>query len=571
MRPPRRRARATTRRRRPPRGEDRAAADLPGRRGPLRPQRARRDGARLVVSQFTLLADTAKGNRPCSPAPRRRRRRSRSTTGSARRSRRDGVQVERGVFGAAMGVELVNDGPVTIVLERIGLLVMIVPVKLLVTGGAGYPRLRGLPAGGSRAADEVLATQHERPPPHGRPLRLDVRDDEAVAALPHATRPGGRRPHGVRAERAGARRDDRPRQPPSRRRAPLRRAARPPLDRPRLRRRAGGAVRRGRQSRGRSRTTAPRSSRRSGSCCARIRRRSSSARRSSTASPSRAAGGARARDDVEFYTDEIRCPTRRRRARGRAPRARGAERRRARSTSPRPDAVSRLELAALPAGARRARPGRRPGRAAPRRGRARNVALDSSRAAGLARETARGIRGDRPFGLSLATLGLPFSPVRRNGPGGPIFFDSDGSTRWPRHTRRKSSCESEIAPRVEHELPGVEVLAVELATPDRFVVYVDHPEGVDHALCERVTDLLRDYLREYTVDVSSPGIERPLRTPPHFAGVVGTQGRAAHGRAGRRPLEVQGRSEGRRHRRADARASTAPTWTFRTRRSCGAT
>ena len=79
----------------------------------------------------------------------------------------------------------------------------------------------------------------------------------------------------------------------------------------------------------------------------------------------------------------------------------------------------------------------------------------------------------------------------------------------------------EIAPQVEHDLPGVEVLAVELASPDRFVVYVDHPEGVDHALCVRVTDLLRDYLREYTVDVSSPGLERPLRKPTHFARVVG--------------------------------------------------
>ena len=86
---------------------------------------------------------------------------------------------------------------------------------------------------------------------------------------------------------------------------------------------------------------------------------------------------------------------------------------------------------------------------------------------------------------------------------------------------REKQLTDEIAPRVEHDLPGVEVLAVELANPDRFVVYVDHPEGVDHALCARVTDLLRDYLREYTVDVSSPGIERPLRKPGHFAGVVG--------------------------------------------------
>ncbi len=86
---------------------------------------------------------------------------------------------------------------------------------------------------------------------------------------------------------------------------------------------------------------------------------------------------------------------------------------------------------------------------------------------------------------------------------------------------REKQLEREIAPRVAEDLPDVEVLAVELVTPTRFCVYVDHPEGVDHALCGHVTELLRDYLREYTVDVSSPGVERPLRRPEHFARFVG--------------------------------------------------
>jgi ribosome maturation factor RimP len=79
----------------------------------------------------------------------------------------------------------------------------------------------------------------------------------------------------------------------------------------------------------------------------------------------------------------------------------------------------------------------------------------------------------------------------------------------------------EVTSTVEQGLPDVEVLAVELSGPERFTVYIDHSAGVDHALCERVTNLLRGYLDRYTVDVSSPGIERPLRTPAHFRSAVG--------------------------------------------------
>ena len=86
---------------------------------------------------------------------------------------------------------------------------------------------------------------------------------------------------------------------------------------------------------------------------------------------------------------------------------------------------------------------------------------------------------------------------------------------------KERSLYREVASRVERSLPGVEVLAVELSGPERFTVFVDHPQGVDHALCERVTEALRGYLNEYAIDVSSPGSDRPLRKPEHFASVVG--------------------------------------------------
>ena len=74
-------------------------------------------GAALVVSQFTLIADTAKGNRPSfadAAAPDEAEPIYELFCAALRAL---GVEVATGVFGARMAVELVNDGPVTIVLE----------------------------------------------------------------------------------------------------------------------------------------------------------------------------------------------------------------------------------------------------------------------------------------------------------------------------------------------------------------------------------------------------------------------------------------------------------------------
>jgi len=74
-------------------------------------------GAALVVSQFTLIADTAKGNRPSFSGAARPEQAIPLYERFADALRRLGVHVETGVFGARMAVEIVNDGPVTVVLE----------------------------------------------------------------------------------------------------------------------------------------------------------------------------------------------------------------------------------------------------------------------------------------------------------------------------------------------------------------------------------------------------------------------------------------------------------------------
>jgi ribosome maturation factor RimP len=106
---------------------------------------------------------------------------------------------------------------------------------------------------------------------------------------------------------------------------------------------------------------------------------------------------------------------------------------------------------------------------------------------------------------------------------------------------KERTLQREISGKVEQALPGVEVLAVELSGPERFTVYVDRDGGVDLALCEQVTRVLSDYLREYGIDVSSPGPERPLRTPQHFERALGR--------------EVKLKAEGRKLRGAVTRAS----------------
>ena len=64
--------------------------------------------------------------------------------------------------------------------------------------------------------------------------------------------------------------------------------------------------------------------------------------------------------------------------------------------------------------------------------------------------------------------------------------------------------------------PSIELISVEHPSPDGLRLYIDHPQGVDLALCEKVTNQLRDLLIDHSLEVSSPGSERPLTKPEHY-------------------------------------------------------
>ena len=87
-----------------------------------------------------------------------------------------------------------------------------------------------------------------------------------------------------------------------------------------------------------------------------------------------------------------------------------------------------------------------------------------------------------------------------------------------------SELQSEVEGRLEALEPDTEVLLVELTGvrgSPAIRVFLDRTGGVDHELCARVTRELREFLRDYTVEVSSPGPSRPLTKPEHFRRFTG--------------------------------------------------
>jgi ribosome maturation factor RimP len=90
--------------------------------------------------------------------------------------------------------------------------------------------------------------------------------------------------------------------------------------------------------------------------------------------------------------------------------------------------------------------------------------------------------------------------------------------RWPVEAQK------EIESRLGELEPDLEVLAVEEAGGRRsptLRIFLDRPGGIDLDLCARATHHLRELLREYRLEVSSPGPERPLTKPEHYRRFMG--------------------------------------------------
>ncbi len=75
--------------------------------------------------------------------------------------------------------------------------------------------------------------------------------------------------------------------------------------------------------------------------------------------------------------------------------------------------------------------------------------------------------------------------------------------------------------------PEIEFLALESAGGDALRLFIDHPGGVTLELCQRVTSGLQDVLVDHSLEVSSPGPERPLSKPGHFGRFAGRRAKVS--------------------------------------------
>jgi ribosome maturation factor RimP len=84
--------------------------------------------------------------------------------------------------------------------------------------------------------------------------------------------------------------------------------------------------------------------------------------------------------------------------------------------------------------------------------------------------------------------------------------------------------QTEIEDRLAVTEPTVEVLLAQVSGTT-LRLFIDHPDGVTLALCERVSEQLADYRNRYALEVSSPGQDRPLTKPQHYSRFLGRRAR----------------------------------------------
>src|ERR1700744_339168 len=87
-----------------------------------------------------------------------------------------------------------------------------------------------------------------------------------------------------------------------------------------------------------------------------------------------------------------------------------------------------------------------------------------------------------------------------------------------------SALQTEIEARLAGVEPEVEVLLAEVAGTT-LRLFIDHPDGVNLALCERVSGHLNEFRDRYSLEVSSPGQDRPLTKPQHYTRFLGRRAR----------------------------------------------
>ncbi len=88
-----------------------------------------------------------------------------------------------------------------------------------------------------------------------------------------------------------------------------------------------------------------------------------------------------------------------------------------------------------------------------------------------------------------------------------------------------SRIQDEVEATLSAAEPDVEVLLAEVHGGQTLRLFVDHPDGVTLAVCERVTKALDGFTERYALEVSSPGRDRPLTKPQHFRRFLGRRAR----------------------------------------------